>query len=385
MAWQQLFRYALPFKVPEQNRSRMGSAVINEQCFIRKQHTCGKMFGASKSCFIACPSDDDLEPILGLMSEKLSRLGIEPIIAIKERAYGQDIFCTKICGKIIESRFCIVILDDAIRDATKMPNPNVYYEYGLMTALRKHIVPLQKEDLELAFNIQSYDTIKYNARNVGTELDRAIRDAVKLTEATEPEKMPEAVADKVILRKMEMAGFDAKDENWFLADVVSDTAYRGFGQHDKKFYAYVGKIDSSDDMQTYLDDLSVVIYRTERKAKVMYAEVEELETERERRRGEEQSRRDEMTTHGSIPRRRMEYPTISTGAIDEKIRDLESRQELMLTIYVGFIIASDQDAAEFLKSAGAMIAGQDRYRMTNSHDGKMTFGDICVDFTTSQH
>ena len=81
------------------------------------------------------------------MSEKLAKVGVEPIIAVKERAYGQDIFCTKICGKIIESRFCIVILDDTIEAEKNIPNPNVYYEYGLMTSLRKHIIPLQKEDL----------------------------------------------------------------------------------------------------------------------------------------------------------------------------------------------------------------------------------------------
>jgi len=142
----------------------------NEQCFIRKEHKCGKFFGASKSCFIACPTDDKIETILELMSEKLMKVGIEPIIAVKERAYGQDIFCTKICGKIIESKFCIVILDDAVRENGNIPNPNVYYEYGLMTSLRKHIIPLQRDDLHLAFNIQSYDTIKYNNKNIGTLL-----------------------------------------------------------------------------------------------------------------------------------------------------------------------------------------------------------------------
>jgi hypothetical protein len=122
-------------------------------------HNCGKIFGASKSCFIACPTDEELEPILELMSEKLTKMGVEPVIAVKERAYGQDIFCTKICGKIIESRFCAVFLDDTIINKQNIPNPNVYYEYGLMTSLRKHIIPLQKDSLKLAFNIQSYDTI----------------------------------------------------------------------------------------------------------------------------------------------------------------------------------------------------------------------------------
>jgi len=168
MTWQSTY-YPIEFGSRSQT-SLLNSLSVNEKCFIRKQHKCGKVFGASKSCFIACPTQDELEPILGLMSEKLTKAGIEPIIAVKERAYGQDIFCTKICGKIIESRFCIVILDDVIVDGKNIPNPNVYYEYGLMASLRKHIIPLQKEGLFLAFNIQSYDTIKYNPKNVGVEL-----------------------------------------------------------------------------------------------------------------------------------------------------------------------------------------------------------------------
>ena len=71
------------------------------QCLVRKDHPCGKFLGASKSCFVACPSSDDVEPVLALISEKLMKIGVEPVIAIKERAYGQDIFCAKICGKII--------------------------------------------------------------------------------------------------------------------------------------------------------------------------------------------------------------------------------------------------------------------------------------------
>ncbi|MFC1693663.1 hypothetical protein ACFL1R_09180 [Candidatus Latescibacterota bacterium] len=58
-----------------------------------------------------------------------------------------------------------------------------------MTSLRKHIIPLQKEDLVLAFNIQSYDTIKYKPSNIASELDRAIKDAIKITETVEKKKM----------------------------------------------------------------------------------------------------------------------------------------------------------------------------------------------------
>lgn len=384
MTWQQT-DYPLFFDMHPQSVSRAGSSALNEQCFIRKQHKCGKMYGASKSCFIACPTNDDLEPILGLMSEKLAKLGIEPIIAVKERAYGQDIFCTKICGKIIESRFCIVILDDAIKEGKNVPTPNVYYEYGLMTALRKHIIPLQKENLELAFNIQSYDTIKYNSRNIGAELDRAIRDAVKITEAKEPEKSPEAIADKVILRKMEMAGFDFKDEKWFLADVISDTALRGFGQHDKIFYAFVGKLDSAEDLQAYLDDLSLAVFRTEKQAKAMQSDLERLKARLDKRKKDDELRRKEITTANILGRRSIEFSESSTATLEKEIREIESRLALMATIYVGFIVKSDLDLADFVKSASVIISANERYRLTCSHDSKIDFGDITVEFPSSQH
>jgi hypothetical protein len=384
MSWQQ-FDYPFAFDALLQARSRIGSSALNEQCFIRKQHKCGKMYGASKSCFIACPTNDDLEPMLGLMSEKLAKLGIEPIVAVKERAYGQDIFCTKICGKIIESRFCVVILDDGIKDGTNVPIPNVYYEYGLMTALRKHIIPLQKEDLELAFNIQSYDTIKYSARNIAVELERAIRDAVKLTEAVEPAKTREALADKVILRKMEMGGFDVKDQKWFLADVISDTAFRGFGQHGKKFYVYMGKIDSAEDATTYVDDLSVVVYRTEKQAKNMQAEHASLKTQRQKvmtEREEEARRRD---PDAFAMRRRFEHTGASAAALDERIREIEKRLGLMGTIYIAFTVAPGLDIAEFLKASASIIAVSDRYRLAYSQGERLELGDVAIDFSTTQH
>jgi hypothetical protein len=246
---------------------------ISEQCFIRKEHKCGKIFGASKSCFIACPNNDDLQPILELMSEKLTKVGIEPVIAVKERAYGQDIFCTKICGKIIESRFCIVILDDTIGKNQNIPNPNVYYEYGLMTSLRKHIIPLQKDDLNLAFNIQSYDTIKYNARNISSELDRAFKDAIRITEGGDKKDQKDLhgfLPTKTLLHKMELSGFEIKKESWILNSAISDTDFKGFGQHAKGFYVYLGKIDENNEFQTYLEDTNVVLYRTEKK----YEEIE---------------------------------------------------------------------------------------------------------------
>ncbi|CAG0996450.1 hypothetical protein METP2_02948 [Methanosarcinales archaeon] len=249
-----------PFQYPLQ------AFKINEQCFIRKGHKCGKLFGASRSCFIACPSKDDIEPILEIASMKLNKEGIEPIIAVRDRAYGQDIFCTKICGKIIESKFCIVILDDSIVESKSIPNPNVYYEYGLMTSLEKHIIPLQKDDLKLAFNIQSYDTIKYNHRNIGAELDRAIKDAIKITESKEQTEKKYVFPERSILRRFELAGLLLKDEKWFLHEMIDDTNFKGFGRYniDFDFYVFLGKIDELNEIQVYLEDLNVILYRIEK-------------------------------------------------------------------------------------------------------------------------
>jgi hypothetical protein len=345
-----------------------GSFSINERCFIRKEHKCGKMFGPSKSCFIACPTNDDLEMILGLMSEKLSKVGIEPIVAVKERAYGQDIFCTKICGKIIESRFCIVILDDSIKEDTNIPNPNVYYEYGLMTALRKHIIPLQKENLKLAFNIQSYDTIKYNQCNITTELDRAIRDAIRLTEVREPEKTAGPMNDKFILRRMELAGFEAKGENWFLSDVIDDTGFKGFGHPEKSFYVYVGKVDDDKDLQSYIEDLNVVIYRTEKKAKALQEEINTIKSENLKRTSEKGEEWDKLIS--------FRYGSIDTS---------EEILKMMSTIFIAFVSRSEIDLSVFLKSAYLILKDQERYRITCSCDSKIQFGDVLVDLVGNQH
>ncbi|MBC8468290.1 MAG: hypothetical protein H8D56_02360 [Planctomycetes bacterium] len=281
MGWQSRYRGFYPIRFDPRDRfhGSLGGLQVIERCFIRKDHDCGKIKGASKSCFVACPKEDELEPILELISEKLAKVGIEAVIAVKERAYGQDIFCTKICGKIIESKFCVVILDDEIDDGKNIPNPNVYYEYGLMTSLEKHIIPLQKENLKLAFNIQSYDTIKYNLKNIGKELDRAIRDAIKITEEGAEPKRADFISQKIILRSFELAGFKIKSDSWFLNDVIDDTDFRGFSHNEEGFYVYLGKVDEEEELQSYLEDINIVFYRTEKKYQELDVKIGELKQE----------------------------------------------------------------------------------------------------------
>lgn len=148
----------------------------NEECLVRHQD-CKRIFGGSRICFVACPNSDEIALELEIIRQKLREVNIEPYVAIDEREFQKDIFCEKICTKIIESQFCIVILNDVKdpQDGINKPNANVYYEYGLMTAFRKKIIPIQLDGHSLAFNIQSLDTLKYNRKDFASQIEDAIR------------------------------------------------------------------------------------------------------------------------------------------------------------------------------------------------------------------
>ncbi|MCX5697355.1 MAG: hypothetical protein NTU54_05255 [Candidatus Omnitrophica bacterium] len=377
MAWEPIYRYARFAR----DGDLQSALKVNNQCFIRKAHKCGKIFGASKSCFIACPSDASIETILALMSEKLAKVGVEPIIAVKERAYGQDIFCTKICGKIIESKFCIVVLDDTIVGSKSFPNPNVYYEYGLMTSLRKHIIPLQKEKLKLAFNIQSYDTVKYSDINISSELDRAIKDAIKISESSEKVEQESHISDKTILRKFELVGFDLKNDEWFLNDVIDDTNFKGFGHSEKRGYLYLGNISSENEFQIYLEDFDIVLYRTEKKAKEIKEEIQFYQKRQAEAQAEAQTQEGYVVPVGLPGMRRSGYPVREfTGKINEAGKKLK----LMEKISVGFIIAPQLNSEEFLKKCKAILSKYNgRYKLVCSDvDNNIEVDDIKVSLTT---
>lgn len=264
-------------------------------CLIRKDHSCGKFLGASKSCFIACPSTDEIETILVIMTEKLTKLGIEPVIAIKDRAYGQDIFCTKICGKIIESQFCIVILDDTVEKldgkSVNIPNPNVYYEYGLMTTLGKAIIPLQKEGQDLAFNIQTHDTIKYTPRNISAELDRALKVAIKATQEDSSTRGHIGYqAQHIFYRSMEIGGYQKKDSRWFLSDEIEDTDFVAYAHSGRQEYVLFTVETDKESIVSTLTDIQVIVKRleakysdftTDRESRITRIQTSQQEAERE--------------------------------------------------------------------------------------------------------
>ena len=352
---------------------------LNESCFIRKDHHCGKVFGASKSCFIACPSDDSIEPIIEIISEKLTKVGIEPIVAIRERAYGQDIFCTKICGKIIESKFCIVILDDAIIESQNVPNPNVYYEYGLMTSMNKHIIPLQKDDLELAFNIQSYDTIKYNNRNLVRELDIAIKDATRSTDYAKKQEKTK-LSERSIFRAMEVAGFNEKNEKWVLSDAIDDTDFIGFSNPTSEYYIYLGKLDREDEISSFLEDLYVVLHRTERihgelKQRLISSE-EEL---KELKESQEEERK--RASKGTV---RIRSLRLGGNTMDTLIGTIDTRKSIlrqMESMTIGFIINQDLDSTEFIENVQEIINEYSRFSLAYTVSDEIKFGDDKVQLT----
>lgn len=368
MSWKRDARRMHPRYYPSSEASAFR---VNQRCYIRKEHDCGKVFGASKSCFIACPTDDELQPTLELISEKLTKHGVEPIVAVRERAYGQDIFCTKICGKIIESRFCLVILDDTIIQERGIPNPNVYYEYGLMTSLRKHIIPLQKSNMKLAFNIQSYDTIKYTPSNVAAELERAIRDAIRLTDASADQTELHDVSDKLILRRLELAGFILKDYNWFLNDVIEDTLFKGFGNDDEPSYLYLGKVDSDDDARTYLEDLDVVLFRTRKKYDELNKKISEYEAKLEEVRKE------------SSDRATRYLATYGLQKMEEELPGLRRKIESMKRVYVAFLVDPSLKLSVLKKKVERSVSANPIFTAVFSESGRIRIGEKDIELTAS--
>ncbi len=338
-----------------EGRARVG---LNEHCFVRREHRCGKMFGASKSCFIACPTDPSVNPLVDLMSEKLTRHGIDPVVAVRERAYGQDILCTKICGRIIESRFCAVILDEGRQSDAMVPNPNVYYEYGLMTALGKHIIPLQRAEQKLAFNIQSHDTVKYDDGNMSAELERAIRDAIRLTEKPIPAELRRSLSDKAILRRFEVAGFKL-DQSTF-DQIIGDTVFLGFSGAATVFLA---RLDPEDDPGEFLEDLRVIALRAANEVKLRESRIQEL------------------TANPSTQKTGHDYQayngiyTIKSWGMD--LATEKRMLEALEYIFVVFIAEHGHDD-EFASSASEIVAGT-RMQVVFSSSGVIHIGDRLVD------
>ena len=151
----------------------------NEKCFIGNP-ACGYFYESAKLCFLACPSDEKYTIKIELIQNIVESKQYECHIALRRNDPANFAFCTKICSKIIQSQFCIVLLDPSTDDkGNKYPNPNVHLEYGMMISQHKHIIPLQEEKHNLAFNVSTLDTIKYTDANFKTKVTKAIDNAIE--------------------------------------------------------------------------------------------------------------------------------------------------------------------------------------------------------------
>ncbi len=165
----------------------------NEFCIIGLPR-CDFVFSSTRNCFIAYGFDEStLE--MTILKNLLREEGIQADEASGTLAPAQNAFCVKICSKIITSQFCIVLINNDIKNGEEVPNANVNMEYGLMLGFNKCVLPFQRESQRLPFNVAGLDTIKYNQGNFEQKAKEAIKRAIELTNQTAP---PQVAFDQII-------------------------------------------------------------------------------------------------------------------------------------------------------------------------------------------
>jgi len=219
----------------------------NEKCYIGMP-SCGYGYESAKLCFVACPSDEEYTLKIDAIKDIVEAKQYECHIALKKIDPGNFAFCTKICSKIIQSQFCIVLLDPSkTKDKPEYPNPNVHLEYGMMMSQNKHIIPLQNEKYDLPFNIAPLDTLKYNEKNFKVLINEAVDHAInKFSNKEMSGTMPQGPDIRTFYN---ILGFKFSDIKVGLMDFLFKLAgYLGFNLLDdgKGNFKYVGFFDYED-------------------------------------------------------------------------------------------------------------------------------------------
>ena len=145
----------------------MAESSINDTCIVGLP-ACGYGFQSARMAFIAAPSDSDSQLEIDILKDVLRDRTYEAFVAVDNFEPAKLVFCEKICSKIIQSHFCIALLNPSKHRENltiSIPNPNVYFEYGLMLAFKKRVIPLQLSGPSLPFNISGLDTILYDKSN----------------------------------------------------------------------------------------------------------------------------------------------------------------------------------------------------------------------------
>lgn len=267
-------------------------------------------------------------------------------------------------------------MDDNITEGKNFPNPNVYYEYGLMTSLRKHIIPLQKEGQKLAFNIQSYDTIKYNNSNMSSEMERALRDAVRITDESKVPGNDEEISERSMLRRIEISGLQqvTEEDSEEVNELIYDTQFKAFSKNRDRSFVFLGKIDNEDDMLTCLEDLDIVIYRIEKMIKTASDSLEPLQT----RIGLLKEQISNLSTPTRLGEERDKKREIE--AIERRLFIFNQREQQFSEVVFGFIVGKDLDSQKQISKITELVSQNKRYLCGFSINGELTIGDINIDF-----
>lgn len=155
---------------------------VNEFCCIGAVR-CDFAFSSARTCFIAYGFEDstlEMEVLRSVLEEN----GMQAVEAGGELAPAQNAFCVKICSKIITAQFCIVLLNNDVEDDKEIPNANVNMEYGLMLGFNKYVIPFQRKEQTLAFNVAGLDTVKYTNTDFKRRAKKAVEQAVEETTQT---------------------------------------------------------------------------------------------------------------------------------------------------------------------------------------------------------
>ncbi|HEV8482463.1 MAG TPA: hypothetical protein VGV87_02800 [Blastocatellia bacterium] len=137
---------------------------------------------------------------MNILRHLLTARGIEPVEAGGTLAPAQNAFCAKICSKVITSQFCVILLNNDVRDGTEIPNANVNMEYGLMLGFNKYVIPFQRQTQTLPFNVAGLDTVKYTNENFEAKAAHALDLAIPATtQESGPAIKPDQILDAFLL------------------------------------------------------------------------------------------------------------------------------------------------------------------------------------------
>ena len=155
------------------------------QCLFAERSCPARLNRAESVCFLAAPCALESQDRVDALVSAAEDVGLRCVVAERRQKFNRDIFCEKICKPIIEARFCMVLLDNARTRprVRRTPNPNVYYEYGLMSALRKTVLTFTPKGQQIVFNVRHLDLVQYEPGDLCTTARAKCLEALSATAA----------------------------------------------------------------------------------------------------------------------------------------------------------------------------------------------------------